>query len=193
MYQCKGCSSKLLRTNENIFVDLKKNNATLSSNTTNVAIASAHLSPTPIIIRTFGADPNYKATITHSFITDANKNCIIAKGVVCKCVGSRFDNRDDGCGKMYCTLCNDDDLEFVRCYRKNCHANICGDCKDRGVLQPFDCIGCGKQYCMDCINWTHCESCPSYDIGSSMCPSCVRKGCTFICRGSDYNDDYSSD
>ena len=31
----------------------------MSSNTTNVAIASEHLSPTPIIIRTFGADPNY--------------------------------------------------------------------------------------------------------------------------------------
>ncbi len=91
MYQCQQCSRTLLQSNENIFVDMEKNNTTLSSNTANLAIASAQLLlPTPIIIRTFSADPNVKATITHSFITDANKECIIAKGIVCKCVSSRF-------------------------------------------------------------------------------------------------------
>lgn len=177
MYQCQQCSSKLLQANENIFVDLKKNNTLLSSNTTNLAIASSHLLPTPIIIRTFSADPYYKATITHSFITDANKDCIIAKGVVCKCVGSSFHNSINGCGKMYCTLCYNH-VDFKRCYRKNCHANICEDC---GEVQPFECIECRKKYCSDCIDWTHCESCPSDDIGSSMCPSCVRKGHGFYC------------
>jgi hypothetical protein len=184
MYQCQQCSSKLLQSNENIFVDMEKNKTSLSSNTANLAIASAQLLLTPIIIRTFSADPKYKATITHSFITDANKECIIAKGIVCKCVGSRFNRTNKCCGKMRCTICYNtnkypDDIEFfTRCYRKKCHANICGDCAED---PPLKCIECDKTYCWGCIDWTHCDSCPSCDIGSSMCPSCVNKGCTFTC------------
>lgn len=176
MYQCQQCSSNLLQSNENIFVDMEKNKTTLSSNTANLAIASAQLKPTPIIIRTFSADPKYKATITHSFITDANKECIIAKGIVCKCVGSRFNRMNECCGKMRCAICCK--KKFRRCYKKKCHANICRDCGD---YQPLQCIECYKTYCRECIDWTHCDSCPSCDIGSSMCPSCVRKGCIFTC------------